>query len=125
MTYVCVILQKQSMTYTKATQFSPEQQEVARIAKVLSHPARIAILQHLAETKSCISGDISNALPLSRTTVSQHLQELKNAGLIKGEIDGLTVCYCINQEQYDKARQLLEAMLANIKSTCCDDSCSC
>ncbi|MCX2741795.1 metalloregulator ArsR/SmtB family transcription factor [Pontibacter sp. M82] len=113
------------MTYTKAIQFGQEQQEVARIAKVLSHPARIAILQHLAETKSCISGDISNALPLSRTTVSQHLQELKSAGLIKGEIDGLTVCYCIDQEQYDRARLLLETMLAAIKSTCCDDSCSC
>ncbi|WP_068839431.1 ArsR/SmtB family transcription factor [Pontibacter akesuensis] len=113
------------MTFTKATAFTQEQQEVARIAKVLSHPARVAILQHLAETKTCISGDISNALPLSRTTVSQHLQELKNAGLIKGEINGLTVCYCIDQEQYDKARQLLEAMLHNIKSTCCADGCGC
>lgn len=113
------------MTYTKALAFTPAQQEVARFAKVLSHPARVAILQHLAETKTCISGDISNALPLSRTTVSQHLQELKNAGLIKGEINGLTVCYCIDQEQYDKARQLLESMLHNIKSTCCSDSCNC
>ncbi|WP_276495728.1 ArsR/SmtB family transcription factor [Pontibacter litorisediminis] len=113
------------MTYTKATQFSPEQQEVARLAKVLSHPARIAILQHLAEAKTCISGDISNALPLSRTTVSQHLQELKNVGLIKGVIDGLTVCYCIDQEQFDRARQLLDSMLTSIKSTCCNDSCSC
>ncbi|AKD04548.1 metalloregulator ArsR/SmtB family transcription factor [Pontibacter korlensis] len=113
------------MTYTKATQFSQEQQEVARIAKVLSHPARIAILQHLAETKTCISGDISNALPLSRTTVSQHLQELKNAGLIKGEIDGLTVCYCIDQDQFEKAKHLLEAILSNIKSTCCADGCGC
>lgn len=111
------------MTYTKATAFSFEQQEVARIAKVLSHPARIAILQHLAQAKTCISGDISSALPLSRTTVSQHLTELKNAGLIKGEIDGLTVCYCIDQEQYDKARQLLEGMLAAIKSSCCTDTC--
>ncbi|WP_266205396.1 ArsR/SmtB family transcription factor [Pontibacter kalidii] len=125
MSYVYVILHKESMTYTKATQFSQEQQEVARIAKVLSHPARIAILQHLAETKTCISGDISSALPLSRTTVSQHLTELKNAGLIKGEIDGLTVCYCIDQEQYDRARYLLETMLAAIKSTCCDNSCNC
>ncbi|ARS35266.1 ArsR/SmtB family transcription factor [Pontibacter actiniarum] len=113
------------MTYTKATAFSMEQQEVARLAKVLSHPARIAILQHLAETKTCISGDISNALPLSRTTVSQHLQELKSAGLIKGEIDGLTVCYCIDQERFDAARQLLESMLSNIKSTCCSDGCCC
>lgn len=113
------------MTYTKANQFSPEQQEVARLAKVLSHPARIAILQHLAQVKTCISGDISSALPLSRTTVSQHLTELKNAGLIKGEIDGLTVCYCINQEKYEKAKNLLVQLLASIKTCCEADGCSC
>lgn len=113
------------MTYTKATAFTDEQQQVARLAKILSHPARIAILQHLAQAKSCISGDISNALPLSRTTVSQHLQELKNAGLIKGEIDGLTVCYCIDREAYSQARQLLAGMLAQIESTCNNDRCGC
>lgn len=111
------------MTYTKSTEFSLEQQEVARLAKVLSHPARIAILQHLAQVKTCISGDISNALPLSRTTVSQHLQELKNAGLIQGEIEGLTVCYCINQEKYNAAKLLLESFLSNISSSC--NSCGC
>lgn len=113
------------MTFTKALAFSPEQQEVARIAKLLSHPARIAILEHLAETKSCISGDISKVLPLSRTTVSQHLQELKSAGLIQGEIDGLTVCYCIDQEAFDKARMVMEQMLHRIKSVCCSDQCNC
>lgn len=111
------------MTYTKATSFDLEQQEIARLAKVLSHPARIAILQHLALAKSCISGDISNALPLSRTTVSQHLQELKNANLIKGEIEGLTVCYCINQETFDHAKHLLQNFFRNIESSC--NGCGC
>ncbi|QCR22619.1 helix-turn-helix transcriptional regulator [Pontibacter sp. SGAir0037] len=111
------------MTYTKAMAFDLEQQEVAKLAKVLSHPARVAILQHLAQAKTCISGDISNALPLSRTTVSQHLQELKNADLIKGEIDGLTVCYCINQEQFERAKQLLEKFFGNISSCC--NGCDC
>lgn len=111
------------MTYTKAAAFDVEQQEMAKLAKVLSHPARIAILQHLASAKTCISGDISSALPLSRTTVSQHLQELKNANLIKGEIDGLTVCYCINQEQFEKAKQLLENFFGTIVTSC--NSCDC
>ena len=110
------------MTYTKVTAFDTEQQEIARIAKVLSHPARVAILEHLAKTKSCISGDIALELPLSRTTVSQHLQELKNAGLIKGEIEGLTVCYCINAEAFAKAKTKLEIFLKSV-SSCCNFEC--
>lgn len=113
------------MTYTKATAFDTGQQEVARLAKVLSHPARVAILQYLAQAKTCISGDISNALPLSRTTVSQHLQELKNAELIIGEIDGLTVCYCINKEQFERAKQLLENFFGQISDCCTGNSCGC
>lgn len=110
------------MTYTKANAFDTRQQEVAHIAKVLSHPARVAILEHLAKTKSCISGDIAQELPLSRTTVSQHLQELKNAGLIKGEISGLTVCYCIDAEAFSKAKILLEDFFGAI-SSCYDCNC--
>lgn len=75
--------------------FDTELQELACFAKAISHPARLAILKYLAETKSCISGDISDSLPLSRTTVSQHLTELKKLGLIHGEIDGLKVNYCL------------------------------
>jgi ArsR family transcriptional regulator, arsenate/arsenite/antimonite-responsive transcriptional repressor len=110
--YIIVI-----MTYTKANAFETRQQEVAKIAKILSHPARVAILEHLAKTKSCISGDIAQELPLSRTTVSQHLQELKNANLIKGEIDGLTVCYCINAEAFANAKKLLEDFFEAISSS--------
>ncbi len=84
------------MTYTKSSSFEISQQDLARYAKVLSHPARIAIIELLARKNTCISGDIANELPLSRTTVSQHLQELKAAELIHGQIEGLTVCYCLN-----------------------------
>lgn len=83
------------MTYTKSELFDDDLQRLASIAKVMSHPARLAILRYLAKCKTCISGDISDEMPLSRTTVSQHLQELKKVGLIKGEIDGLKVNYCL------------------------------
>jgi len=83
------------MTYTKTDLFDEDLQRLAEIAKVMSHPARLAILRYLAKCKTCISGDISNEIPLSRTTVSQHLQELKKVGLIKGEIDGLKMNYCL------------------------------
>lgn len=79
--------------------FNDDLQELAAFAKAISHPARLAILQYLAETKSCISGDISDHLPLSRTTVSQHLKELKDLGLIHGSIDGLKVNYCLCSAQ--------------------------
>jgi len=77
--------------------FNDQQQELASLAKALSHPARIAILQYLASCKTCISGDISDHLPLSRTTVSQHLKELKAAGLIKGQVEGLKIRYCLDK----------------------------
>ena len=79
----------------KKENFNPELQELARFAKVISHPARLAILMYLAETKNCISGDISDKLPLSRSTVSQHLKELRDMGLIQGDIDGLKINYCL------------------------------
>ncbi len=79
----------------KTEAFTSELQQLARFSKAISHPARLAILQYLAETKTCISGDISDQLPLSRSTVSQHLKELKELGLIHGEIDGLKINYCL------------------------------
>lgn len=80
---------------TKSEVFDKELQELATFAKVISHPARLAILKYLAETKTCISGDISDKLPLSRTTVSQHLKELRDMGLIHGQVDGLKINYCL------------------------------
>ncbi len=96
------------MTYAKTDAFDHELQQISKIAKVLSHPARLAIIKYLAECKSCISGDIANELPLSRTTVSQHLQELKNIGLIEGEINGVKICYCLNQKKIIDARDRFE-----------------
>lgn len=77
--------------------FNEQQQKLANLAKALSHPARVAILQYLASCKTCISGDISDHMPLSRTTVSQHLKELKKVGLIKGELEGLKIRYCLDE----------------------------
>jgi len=79
----------------KNENFEPELQELARFARVISHPARLAILKYLAETRTCISGDISDSIPLSRSTVSQHLKELRDIGLIHGDIDGLKINYCL------------------------------
>ncbi|TGE14163.1 ArsR/SmtB family transcription factor [Hymenobacter elongatus] len=93
------------MTYAKTADFTASQQDLARMAKALAHPARIAIIELLATRKTCISGDIAAELPLSRTTVSQHLQELKALNLIRGDIDGLTVCYCLNVELLRQVQQ--------------------
>lgn len=101
----------------KSEIFEESLQELARFAKVISHPARLAILKYLAETKSCISGDISESLPLSRTTVSQHLKELKSFGLIHGEIDGLYVCYCLCSESIKENLEKLELFFKQITST--------
>jgi ArsR family transcriptional regulator, arsenate/arsenite/antimonite-responsive transcriptional repressor len=98
MTYVCNIFQIAVMTYTKSVAFDSDLQKLSRFARVLAHPARLAILQHLARCCGCKSGDIADELPLSRTTVSQHIQELKNLGLLKSEIDGVKVCYEIDLE---------------------------
>lgn len=84
------------MAHAKKELFQPDQNAAAILFKALGHPARLAILKYLAETKVCMTGDISDELPLSRTTVSQHLKELRNAGLIQGTVDGVRVNYCLN-----------------------------
>jgi DNA-binding transcriptional ArsR family regulator len=90
------------MGITKTAGFTLEQIELAILAKAIGHPARIAIIEYLLKTDSCICGDIVNELPLAQPTVSQHLKELKNAGLIKGNIEGTAICYCINPDTIDK-----------------------
>lgn len=97
--------------------FDKELQELATFAKVISHPARLAILKYLAETKTCISGDISDQLPLSRTTVSQHLKELRDMGLIHGEIDGLKINYCLCGSSIAEKLELFDAFFETIKSS--------
>jgi DNA-binding transcriptional ArsR family regulator len=98
----------------KAENFDESLQELAQFAKAISHPARLAILKYLAETKSCISGDISDYLPLSRTTVSQHLKELRDLGLIHGEIDGLKINYCLCGSNIEKYKARFEAFFEKI-----------
>jgi ArsR family transcriptional regulator, arsenate/arsenite/antimonite-responsive transcriptional repressor len=87
---------------TKADHFTEKQNEVALLAKALGHPARIAILEYLISVDTCICGDIVNELPLAQPTVSQHLKELKNAGLIKGTTEGNSICYCIDKPSIEK-----------------------
>jgi DNA-binding transcriptional ArsR family regulator len=101
----------------KPENFSPPLQEIARFARVISHPARLAILKYLAETKTCISGDISSQLPLSRSTVSQHLKELRDLGLIKGEIEGLKINYCLSPEVINRYIQMFGSFFDKIKET--------
>jgi len=101
----------------KSENFDDNLQELALLAKGISHPARLAILQYLAETKTCISGDISDFLPLSRTTVSQHLKELKSLGLIHGEIDGLKVNYCLCSDELKHFIDLFQKFFDPIKNS--------
>ncbi len=116
------------MTYAKTVAFTAGQQQLARVAKALAHPARVAIIQLLASKQSCISGDIAAELPLARTTVTQHLQELKAVGLIRGEIDGLTVCYCLNTALLQQVQQQFAAFFgeATAGAPCAPgDACAC
>jgi DNA-binding transcriptional ArsR family regulator len=99
----------------KSEKFDESLQELARFARVISHPARLSILKYLAETKTCISGDISDKLPLSRTTVSQHLKELRDIGLIHGEIDGLKINYCLCSEEIDRFLKIFDDFFEPVK----------
>jgi len=119
MSYVCDI---EHRNMRKSEVFDKELQELATFAKVISHPARLAILKYLAETKTCISGDISDKLPLSRTTVSQHLKELRDMGLIHGEIDGQKINYCLCGSKIARNLQMMDKFFKTIKSL--DNSCS-
>ena len=109
------------MTYAKKEVFTPELQELAAFAKVLAHPARLAILDYIAGQNQCISGDITSEIPLSRTTVSQHLQELKNAGLIHGTVSGTRIYYCLEPERIGKLKARMHDFmekLANAQTQC-------
>ena len=104
----------------KTDQFDTELQELAQFGKVFSHPARLMILKYLAEKKVCISGDITEEIPLSRTTVSQHLKELKAAGLIQGTIDGLKINYCLKPEKISELKAIIDKFFKEIDYyNCC------
>ena len=110
------------MGITKTDLFSMEQNTLAHMAKVLGHPARIAILQYLVRSTTCINGDLVQELGLAQATISQHLRELKDAGLIQGSIDGTRVNYCINQEKWTALKSLFQDFFESY-STCCNTSC--
>ena len=103
------------MVVSKTELFDETLQEKANLFKALAHPARLQILQFLAATKTCISGDISDKLPLSRTTVNQHLNELKDAGLIKGHVEGVKMKYCLDGEKVKEMNVLLSNFLNEIQ----------
>jgi DNA-binding transcriptional ArsR family regulator len=109
------------MGTTKTEEFTLKDNKTARYAKALGHPARIAILKLLIKKQSCICGDIVVELPLSQSTVSQHLKELKEAGIIKGDIEGKSICYCIDEKKWSEAKILLTSLFESFssKNKCC------
>ncbi|MBG7612496.1 winged helix-turn-helix transcriptional regulator [Polaribacter sp. BAL334] len=109
------------MGITKTAIFSDEQNEIANFAKVIGHPARVAILQRLFAIDACVCGDLVNEIGLAQPTISQHLKELKNLGLIQGTIDGTSVCYCIHKENWTKMKSIMLDFLNQdiSKQDCC------
>lgn len=109
------------MGLTKAEEFSVKDNRIANFAKALAHPARVAILRILLEKESCYCGDIVEEMPLSQSTVSQHLKELKEAGIIKGEIEGAKICYCIDAAVWEQMQMVLGNLLTRpvADNDCC------
>lgn len=107
------------MGATKTDHFTNEQNQIATMAKALGHPARIAIIEYLLSVDACICSDIVNELPLAQPTVSQHLRELKNAGLIKGSIEGNSICYCIDPTQFLRLKEYFSKIIITRQQQCC------
>jgi ArsR family transcriptional regulator len=109
------------MGLTKSEMFSEEQNRIASIAKALGHPARVAILQFLLSSERCITGDLVNELGLAQATISQHLKESKQMNLINGNIEGTSVCYCINIEEWSNVQETLGRFITDVchNNTCC------
>ncbi len=109
------------MGLTKSEEFSTKENKIAKFAKALAHPARVAILRLLIKRRTCVCGDLVDELPLSQSTVSQHLKELKEAGLIKGDIDGAKVCYCIDEKAWQMAQTHILQLFSSFEPAdkCC------
>lgn len=108
------------MGATKTDHFTDKQNQIAIMAKALGHPARIAIIEYLLKVNQCICGDIVNELPLAQPTISQHLKELKNAGLIKGNIEGNSICYCIDENTFGFLKSYFSNIITTINhQKCC------
>jgi DNA-binding transcriptional ArsR family regulator len=109
------------MGLTKTEIFTEKQNKLALMMKALAHPARIAIIQYLIKSQACICGDLVEELGLAQATISQHLKELKNIGLIKGTVDGTSVCYCIDGKAWNQYRSAFESFFVTYvnKDECC------
>lgn len=107
------------MGISKTEDFSRRQNEMASLFKALSHPARVAIIEYLLKAEACVCGDIVENIPLAQPTVSQHLKELKNAGLIKGSVEGKTICYCVDEKAVEKMLAYFGNLSLKLKQQCC------
>ena len=107
------------MGASKTDHFTEEQNQIATVAKALGHPARIAIIEHLLKVNACICNDIVDELPLAQSTVSQHLKELKNAGLIKGDIEGKSICYCIDEKTFNVLKEYFSRIIFTVTNQKC------
>lgn len=110
------------MGVTKTDLFTPEQNELAKVAKAFAHPARVAIIQYLLKTNTCINGDLVQELGLAQATISQHLRELKEIGIIQGTIEGVSICYCIHPSKWAEVQDLFHRLFdqySNPAARCC------
>jgi|SRR5699024_2065904 len=109
------------MGLAKTELFTDQENEIANFAKAFGHPARVAILQHLFKIDRCVCGDLVNEIGLAQPTISQHLKELKHLGLIKGNVEGTSVCYCINTENWINMKKIMHHFLDQDipKADCC------
>ena len=110
------------MGLTKSDIFTEQQNDLAQIARLFAHPARIAILEHLFRVEACICGDLVDEIGLAQPTVSQHLKELRQMGLIRGSVEGTRVCYCIHREHWEQMKTTFRRFLdqdLNLKDECC------
>lgn len=109
------------MGVTKTEKFTKSQNQLALFAKALAHPARVAIIEYIIKNQSCICGDLVDELPLAQATISQHLKELKQVGIIRGEIEGTSVCYCLDEKVWKEAKDILLNLFNSSVTTrnCC------
>ncbi len=113
----------EGMGITRTDLFTQQQNELAQVAKVFAHPARIAIIQHLLKANTCINGDLVQELGLAQATISQHLRELKGIGIIQGTIEGVSVNYCINPVRWEEVQALFNQLFTQLAAACTDTCC--
>jgi predicted transcriptional regulator len=113
------------MGVTRTDLFTKEQNELAQVAKAIAHPARVAIIQYLLRCNACINGDLVQELGLAQATISQHLRELKDIGIIQGTIEGVSVSYCINASRWNEIKSMLDILFSQFKNSCGDGNSCC